>query len=68
VLDQTNPEVLEAKAQLAKGMDVEVPLYDYTYPMMIFAGLGVLAIVVALLLKAEDKKKGYGLQLPNIKS
>ena len=68
VLDQTNPEVLAAKAQLAKGMDVEVPLYDYTYPMMIFAGLGVLAIFVAFMLKAEDKKKGYGLQLPNIKS
>jgi len=68
VLDQTNPEVLAAKAQLAEGMDVQVPLYDYTYPMMIFAGLGVLAILVAFMLKAEDKKKGYGLQLPNIKS
>lgn len=39
--------------------------YDYTIPMMIFAGLGLLAIVIALLLKAEDKKKGYGLELPN---
>ena len=68
VLDQTNPEVLAAKAQLAQGMDVKVPLYDYTYPMMIFAGLGILAVIVALMLKAEDKKKGYGLQLPNIKS
>jgi MFS family permease len=40
--------------------------YDYTIPMMIFASTGLLAIVVALLLKAEDKKKGYGLELPNI--
>jgi MFS family permease len=40
--------------------------YDYTIPMMIFATTGLLAIVVALLLKAEDKKKGYGLELPNI--
>ena len=40
--------------------------YDYTIPMMIFAATGALAIVVALMLKAEDKKKGYGLELPNI--
>jgi MFS family permease len=44
-----------------------VPSYNYTIPMMIFTGFGVLALVFALLLKAEDKKKGYGLELPNIK-
>ncbi len=66
VLDKTNPEVLAAKEQIANGVKMDIPLYDYTYPMMIFASLGVLAIIVALLLKAEDKKKGYGLQLPNI--
>jgi len=47
---------------------VEVSNYNYTIPMMIFTGFGVLALVFALLLKAEDKKKGYGLQLPNIKN
>jgi len=41
--------------------------YDYTLPMLIFAGFGVLALFVAFLLKAEDKRKGYGLELPNIK-
>lgn len=41
--------------------------YDYTLPMVIFAIFGVLALVVALMLKAEDKKKGYGLQEANIK-
>jgi predicted MFS family arabinose efflux permease len=41
--------------------------YNYTLPMLIFSSLGILAIVVAFLLKAEDKKKGYGLELPNIK-
>ena len=40
--------------------------YDYTLPMMIFTSLGVLALIFAFLLKAEDKKKGYGLELPNI--
>jgi len=40
--------------------------YNYTIPMMIFATCGVLAFIVALMLKAEDKKKGYGLELPNM--
>lgn len=45
-----------------------VNTYDYTLPMMIFAGFGVLALVFAFLLKVEDKKKGYGLELPNIQA
>jgi nitrate/nitrite transporter NarK len=44
-----------------------VPSYNYTLPMIIFTCFGVIALVFALLLKAEDKKKGYGLELPNIK-
>ncbi|MBN2747407.1 MAG: MFS transporter [Bacteroidales bacterium] len=40
--------------------------YDYTIPMIIFASTGLLAIFMALFLKAEDKRKGYGLELPNI--
>lgn len=45
---------------------VTVNQYNYTIPMMIFMSLGVLALIFAFLLKAEDKKKGYGLELPNI--
>ncbi|MEN8203438.1 MAG: MFS transporter [Bacteroidota bacterium] len=45
---------------------VEVATYNYTLPMAIFTGFGILALIVALLLKAEDRKKGYGLELPNI--
>ncbi len=44
-----------------------VNTYDYTLPMIIFTLFGVLAVVFAFLLKAEDKKKGYGLEEPNIK-
>lgn len=43
---------------------VEVSIYDYTLPMMVFCSFGVLAVVIGLLLKAEDKKKGFGLELP----
>jgi MFS family permease len=46
---------------------VSVSSYDYTLPMMIFTSLGILALLFAFLLKAEDKKKGYGLEQPNIR-
>lgn len=39
----------------------------YTVPMLIFSSLGVFALLLGLWLKVEDKKKGYGLELPNIK-
>lgn len=45
---------------------VEVPVYDYTVPMLVFAAFGLLGLVFALLLKADDKKMGYGLEKPNI--
>ncbi|MDH8700940.1 nitrate/nitrite transporter NarK [Dysgonomonadaceae bacterium PH5-43] len=41
--------------------------YDYTLPMIIFTCFGLLALLISLMLKAEDKKKGYGLEKPNIK-
>lgn len=40
--------------------------YDYTAPMLIFMALGVLAVIFALMLKREDRIKGYGLERPNI--
>lgn len=40
--------------------------YNYTNPMLIFTAFGVLALLFAFLLKIEDKKKGYGLEKPNI--
>ncbi len=40
--------------------------YNYTIPMIIFACFGALSLLVGYLLKKEDKKKGYGLEQPNI--
>ncbi|MDR1714668.1 MAG: MFS transporter [Prevotella sp.] len=55
------------KNGVTKMVEKTITLYDYTLPMIIFTSFGVLAIIVAFMLKAEDKKKGYGLELPNIK-
>ncbi len=51
------------KGPVVDGMQT----YDYTLPMWIFAGFGVAALFFALWLKAENRKKGYGLEEPNIK-
>lgn len=39
----------------------------YLVPMIIFSSFGVAAFLLTFLLKIEDKKKGYGLELPNVK-
>lgn len=41
--------------------------YDYTKANIVFMVFGLLAFLVAFMLKAEDKKKSYGLELPNMK-
>jgi len=46
--------------------DGSIQKYDYTLPMLVFASFGALALIFAFLLKAEDKRKGYGLEKPNI--
>jgi len=38
----------------------------YLVPMIIFSSFGILAFIFSLFLKIEDKKKGFGLELPNI--
>ncbi len=39
----------------------------YLVPMVVFASFGILAFILSIALKVEDKKKGYGLELPNKK-
>ncbi len=60
-ISYSNPGVAE---QIAAGADVK---YSYTFPELIFAGFGVAAMVLAVVLKIVDKRKGYGLDLPNKK-
>lgn len=60
-LKVSNPGVADG---IAAG---EALKYNYTVPMLIFACLGVVAFFLAIWLKAEDKKKGYGIELPNVK-
>ena len=55
VLDKTNPNVTDPTK------------FDYTAPLVMLACLGVAALVLGFVLKVVDKKKGIGLEEPNIK-
>ena len=66
VLDRTNPQLV---ADLQNGLitaEEAAVSYDYTAPLIMLACLGVAALVLGFVLKAVDKKKGYGLELPNV--
>ena len=55
VLDKTNPGVTDPTQ------------FNYTAPLVMFACLGVAALLLGLVLKVVDKKKNLGLEEPNIK-
>lgn len=55
ILDKTNVGVAPGE-----------PL-NFTPSMLIFASFGVLALLLSMYLKVVDKKRGYGLEEPNIK-
>jgi len=56
VLDKTNPGVTDPTQ------------YNYTAPLVMLACLGIAALLLGLVLKVVDKKKGIGLELPNIQA
>lgn len=59
--------ILFGKILAASNEGVTDPMqYDYTNPMLMFAGFGALALIFALWLKILDSRKHYGLEKPNI--
>ena len=66
VLDKTNPQlVAELKSGIITPEEAAIS-YDYTAPLVMLACLGGAALILGFVLKAVDKKKGLGLELPNI--
>lgn len=68
VLDATNPEITEAVASGKMTKEVASVSYDYTWPLVMLACLGVAALFIGLWLKVIDRKKKLGLELPNVKA
>ena len=67
VLDATNPELVEQVSNGVISREQAAISYDYTWPLVMLAALGVAALFLGILLKVVDKKKGIGLEEPNIK-
>ena len=65
--DATSTELAALKAEKIEKNYADNPRYNYTATMLMFVSFGVIALLFGFWLKREDKKKGYGLELPNIK-
>ena len=66
ILDASNPDIVSAVANGTMTPEVAAQSYNYTNPLIMLACLGLAALILGLLLKRIDKKKGLGLELPNI--
>ncbi|MDD2961403.1 MAG: MFS transporter [Muribaculaceae bacterium] len=67
ILDSTNAELVAQTKSGVISAEAAATQYDYTAPLIMLAGLGLAALALGILLKHVDKKKGYNLELPNIK-
>ncbi len=68
VLDNTNPEIAEGLANKTLTEAEAAVSYNYTWPLVMLACLGVAALLIGIRLKYIDKKQHLGLELPNIKA
>ena len=66
ILTSSNTDIaekLDAKTITPEQASV---MYDYTNPLIMLACLGVVALLLGFVLKIVDRKKGLGLELPNV--
>ncbi len=66
VLDNTNPDIAQGLAAGTMTPEQAAVSYNYTAPLVMLACLGVAALILGLVLKVVDRRKGLGLELPNI--
>ena len=59
--------MLEGDTAITEFTEKIAVQYDYTWPLVMLACLGVAALLLGFVLKVVDKKKGLGLEEPNIK-
>lgn len=65
VLSGINEVAINKGFEIIKDNKIKLN-YDYMKTWSIFVVLTVLALFIAIWIKAEDKRKGYGLEKPNI--
>ena len=57
----------EAQQEVSVISEQVAVSFDYTWPLVMLACLGVAALIIGFLLKIVDRKKNLGLEEPNIK-
>ena len=68
ILKASNPDIVQRLESGTISPVEAATSYNYTYPLLMLAVLGIIALLLGLYLKVVDKKKGYGLETPNIKA
>ena len=66
ILDATNKDLVAEVNSGVLSAEAAATQYNYTAPLLMLACLGIAALVLGIILKRVDKKKGLGLELPNI--
>ena len=66
ILDATNKDLVAEVNSGILSAEAAATQYNYTAPLLMLACLGVAALILGIILKRVDKKKGLGLELPNI--
>lgn len=66
ILDATNKDLVAEVNSGVLSAEAAATQYNYTAPLLMLACLGIAALILGIILKRVDKKKGLGLELPNI--
>ena len=67
ILKASNPDIVQSLEAGTLSPSEAATSYNYTNPLLMLAMLGLVALVLGLYLRVVDRKKGYGLEEPNIK-
>jgi len=67
ILKASNPDIVQSLEAGTLSPAEAATSYNYTNPLLMLAMLGLVALLLGLYLRVVDRKKGYGLEEPNIK-
>ena len=66
ILKASNPDIVQSLEAGTMSPAEAATSYNYTNPLLMLAMLGLVALLLGLYLRVVDRKKGYGLEEPNI--
>ena len=67
ILKASNPDIVQSLEAGTMSPAEAATSYNYTNTLLMLAMLGLVSLLLGLYLRVVDRKKGYGLEEPNIK-